>query len=181
MTWFELDTIQEVRIIGVGFIIILYIGDIYIFWYPCLPELVFPMDISDELYLLLDVRVSLNWSFLCIFPVDVPNKSFRVPLNGSLYHIYYGTYSVTITVCVLIRSTIVWVFLIPITTFTYFLTLVCFAWLHFFVLPCFPSLGSFWIITIMMISINLMKIYHWFGLVRKSPVVSPMGHHSTDF
>ena len=61
-------------------------------------------------------------------------------------------------------------------SYSYLLFLVCF----FFLLPCFPLFGSIWGMTPMMSSLNLLKIDPWFGLVKESPVVSSVGHHSTE-
>ena len=130
----------------------------------CPPEWIFPMDLFDGSF-----RIDLSDGYLC------------VPLNGSLSHRFCGTYVFTNHhLCVNPQPTPVkvcdYVYVVNFFSHSYLFCLESF----FFLLTCFPLLGSVRVITPMMRSLNIQKIDPWFGLVRKSPVISPVGHHSTD-
>ena len=139
---FKLDKIQEVRLLSVKFCVRSYIGG-YIY---------FRISVS--------VHFWMDFSMSCWMDIYVDPISFCIPLNVSMIHEYCGTYIVTIAVRVSTYNTLLWMCVIPTTSFTSF----SYSWLiwlssFFFLLSYFPLFWSIFGITTMMRSLNPLKIY----------------------
>ena len=154
------------RLLGVRFRIILYIRSIYILVCPCpcTHEWVFPMYLHNG-YFQMDLP---KWIFPC------PNE--WIPDSRILRYVCYYYHRS----CIDQKQTPVEIFdSNHIVKFSYYYFFIFFASL-LFMSTRFPLLMSVWVISPMMRSLNIPKIYPWFDLVSNSPVISPLGHHSTD-